>query len=143
MLHGWKPIEFTSLELRMLEILIRNNHVLVTVDDLIEHAWGDQPELVSPPVRIHIANIRKKIGDTNYKSLEQSQGLAIYSNDPIQKERNVIMDKLLKQTRSVSSPHNLGRMFRRRIKLGYSSAIYLSRDWITSKHERASSYCNT
>jgi DNA-binding response OmpR family regulator len=39
---------------------MRNNHTIVSLDDLIEFAWGDSPNLVTPPVRIHIANLRKE-----------------------------------------------------------------------------------
>jgi two-component system response regulator PhoP len=77
-----EKIELTTLELRMLELLMKNNHVLVQVDDLIEHAWGDQPELVNPPVRIHIANLRKKIGDKNFQIIRTIPGVGYIFNDP-------------------------------------------------------------
>lgn len=78
-----KKIECTVLEIRILEILMRNNHVLVTLDDLIEYAWGDQTNMVNPPVRIHIANIRKKIGDTNYQIIRTITGVGYIFNDPV------------------------------------------------------------
>lgn len=78
-----KQIEMTTLELRILEILMRKNHVLVTLDDLIEFAWGDQPDLVNPPVRIHIANIRKKIGDADFQIIRTIPGTGYIFNDPI------------------------------------------------------------
>jgi len=77
-----KKIECTTLELRILEILMRNNHVLVSLDDLIEFAWGDQSNIVSPPVRIHIANIRKKIGDKNFKIIRTIPGVGYIFSDP-------------------------------------------------------------
>jgi two-component system, OmpR family, response regulator QseB len=78
-----KKLVCTTLELRILEILMRNNHVLVPIDDLIEFAWGDQPELVNPPVRIHIANIRKKIGDTHFQIIRTIPGIGYIFNDPV------------------------------------------------------------
>jgi DNA-binding response OmpR family regulator len=81
-----KRVVFTVLELKMLEILMRNNHALVTIDDLIEHAWGEQPGLTSPPLRIHIANIRKKINDTSFQKIRTISGIGYIFNDPISKD---------------------------------------------------------
>lgn len=79
-----KKIEVTTLEIRMLEIMMKNNHVLVPVDDLIEHAWGDQPDMVNPPVRIHIANLRKKLGDKNFQIIRTIPGVGYIFNDPVE-----------------------------------------------------------
>lgn len=80
-----KKIDCTTLELRILEILMRNNHILVSLDDLIEFAWGDQQELVNPPIRIHIANIRKKIADTDFQIIRTIPGVGYIFNDPAAK----------------------------------------------------------
>jgi two-component system copper resistance phosphate regulon response regulator CusR len=77
-------IEMTTLELRIMEKLMRNNHVLVTVDDLIEYAWGDQPDLVTPPIRIHIANLRKKLGDKDFRIIRTIPGVGYIFHDPIE-----------------------------------------------------------
>jgi DNA-binding response OmpR family regulator len=77
-----KRIEMTTLELRILEILMRANGSIVTIDDLVEHAWGEQASMSSPPVRIHIANVRKKIGDTEFKIIRTIPGIGyIFSDD--------------------------------------------------------------
>jgi DNA-binding response OmpR family regulator len=81
-----KKVECTMLELRILEILMRNNHALVALDDLIEFAWGDQPDLVNPPVRIHIANIRKKIGDQHFQIIRTIPGVGYIFNDPTERD---------------------------------------------------------
>ena len=39
----------------------------IKIDDLIEEVWGESADLTNPPVRIHIANLRKKIGDSDYR----------------------------------------------------------------------------
>jgi DNA-binding response OmpR family regulator len=78
-----KLVDVTTLELRMLELFLRSNHSLVTLDDLIEYAWGEQPGLTSPPVRIHIANLRKKIGDTNFKVIRTIPGTGYIFHDPV------------------------------------------------------------
>ena len=79
-----KKIEMTTLEMRMLELLMTNNHVLVPVDDLIEFAWGAQPDMVNPPVRIHIANLRKKLGDSDFRIIRTIPGVGYIFNDPIE-----------------------------------------------------------
>jgi DNA-binding response OmpR family regulator len=77
-----KKIVLTSLELRMLEILMRHNHTIVPVDDLIEFAWGDTSDLLNPPVRIHIANLRKKLGDSNFEIIRTIPSIGYIFNDP-------------------------------------------------------------
>jgi DNA-binding response OmpR family regulator len=79
--HG-KRVDMTTLELRILEILMRNNHSLVTIDDLVEFAWGEQSTLATPPVRIHIANLRKKIGDTDFRIIRTIPGVGYIFSDP-------------------------------------------------------------
>ena len=79
-----KRVELTTLEIRMLELLMKNNHVLVQTEDLIEHAWGEQPDIVNPPIRIHIANLRKKLNDTNYQIIRTIPGVGYIFNDPIE-----------------------------------------------------------
>jgi len=81
--HKGVKIEMTQLEMRILEILIRNNHLLVTVDDLIEYAWGNQSSISSPPVRIHIANLRKKIKDNDYSIIRTIPGVGYIFHDNV------------------------------------------------------------
>jgi DNA-binding response OmpR family regulator len=85
-IHKGKKVEVTQLEMRILELLIRNNHLLVTLDDLIEFAWGTQKDISTPPVRIHIANLRKKISDSNYTIIRTIPGVGYIFNDPTQPE---------------------------------------------------------
>lgn len=83
-----KQVDLTLLEFRILEILLKNNHVLVAVDDLIEHAWGDQSDLVNPPVRIHVANLRKKLGDSDFQIIRTIPGVGYIFHDPLQEDGN-------------------------------------------------------
>jgi DNA-binding response OmpR family regulator len=78
-----KAVEMTALELKIIEILMKNNHSLVTIDDLIEFAWGEQSTLATPPVRIHIANVRKKIGDSTFQIIRTIPGVGYIFHDPI------------------------------------------------------------
>jgi two-component system, OmpR family, response regulator QseB len=78
-----QKLDVTMLEFRIIELLLRNNHTLVTTDDIIEHAWGEQAELSTPPIRIHIANIRRKIGDTTLTTIRTIPGVGYIFNDPV------------------------------------------------------------
>jgi DNA-binding response OmpR family regulator len=69
-----KNIELTQLEFRLAYALLRHNDTIVKLDDLIEFAWGESDQMINPPIRIHIANLRKKIGDTNYEIIRTIPG---------------------------------------------------------------------
>lgn len=76
-----KEIELTQLEFRLIHILMRNAGVLVKIDDAIEYSWGEQSDLVDPPIRVHIAHLRKKIGDNDYTLIKTIPGTGYILND--------------------------------------------------------------
>ena len=78
-----KTIELTHLELRIMQALMQKNHSLVELDDLINFVWGESEDLVTPPIRIHIANLRKKIGDKDYRIIRTIPGTGYIFNDPL------------------------------------------------------------
>lgn len=77
-----KQIELTNTEFRMMHILLLNTPSMVKVDDLVEFVWGDSAESVAPPIRIHLANLRKKIGDTDLTIIKTVPGIGYRLNDP-------------------------------------------------------------
>lgn len=77
-----KPIELTKTEFRMMHILLLNNRAVVKLNDLIEFVWGDGPDSLNPPVRIHLANLRKKIGDNEFSIIKTIPGIGYKLNDP-------------------------------------------------------------
>ena len=77
-----KKIELTKLEFRILHRLMMDNHAMVSLEDLITFAWGEDSTEINPPIRIHIANLRKKIGDTDYKIIRTIAGTGYIFNDP-------------------------------------------------------------
>lgn len=77
-----RRVELTQLEFRLLELLMRNNKALVKLDDLISYVWGESEDMANPPVRIHIANLRKKIGDSKYEIIRTIPGTGYIFNDP-------------------------------------------------------------
>jgi DNA-binding response OmpR family regulator len=79
-----KTIELTQLEFRMMQLLMQKNHSLVTLSDLISFVWGEDSDIISPPVRIHIANLRKKINDKDYRIIRTIPGTGYIFNDPLE-----------------------------------------------------------
>ena len=76
-----KQIELTKIEFRIMQKLMERNTVMVPLDDIIEFAWGEQSDLISPPIRIHIANLRKKIGDDDFTIIKTIPGTGYKLND--------------------------------------------------------------
>lgn len=79
-----KRIELTKIEFRMMQILMSNNHSIVENNDLIEFVWGEESDMVDPPVRIHIANLRKKIGDSDFNIIRTIPAVGYIFNDPME-----------------------------------------------------------
>ena len=79
-----EKIELTQIEFRIMHLLMQHNHNMVPLDDLINYVWGESDELVNPPIRIHIANLRKKIGDSDYRIIKTIAGTGYIFNDPLE-----------------------------------------------------------
>jgi two-component system copper resistance phosphate regulon response regulator CusR len=80
--NGMK-IDLTQLELRIMQALMQKNHSMVAIDDLINFVWGESENIATPPIRIHIANLRKKIGDKEYRIIRTIPGTGYIFNDPL------------------------------------------------------------
>jgi len=59
--RGGKPVETTAQELRLLTTLIRRRGRVLTREQLIEQAWGQETHIGDRVVDTHILNLRKKI----------------------------------------------------------------------------------
>jgi DNA-binding response OmpR family regulator len=55
-------IELTSKEFGILEYLMRNVGRVVSQEELLEHVWNDQANLFTQSIKVHINNIRNKLG---------------------------------------------------------------------------------
>lgn len=51
----------TGKEFQLLELLLRNPHTVIPVEQLIERVWGWESEIESNVVWVNIANLRRKI----------------------------------------------------------------------------------
>ena len=70
-----KEIVLTKIEFNMLEYLLRKKGLVVSSSELIEHVWSEEPDLVDPPIRTHIKNLRRKIGDTKFEKIKTIAGI--------------------------------------------------------------------
>jgi two-component system OmpR family response regulator len=57
-------IELTGREYGILEILLRRRGEVVARSELTEHLYGDNEELASNAIDVHVAALRKKLGPT-------------------------------------------------------------------------------
>ncbi len=74
-------IKLTLVEFRLMLKLMQNSHATVTSQDLIEAAWGEDAFTASPPIRIHISNLRTKLHDANLRIIQTVPGIGYMLND--------------------------------------------------------------
>lgn len=72
---GDDELELTRYEFNLLEYLLRNKGNVVKNSDLIEHIWGEDSDLLNPPIRSHIKNLRKKLNDDKFELIETVPGV--------------------------------------------------------------------
>ncbi len=73
--------KLTLVEFRLMLKLMQNNHATVTTQDLIESAWAEDAAITTPPIRIHISNLRGKVGDTDFSTIVTIPGVGYQLND--------------------------------------------------------------
>lgn len=78
--YDGKRLKLTKIEFRILLMLVQKANLVVESEDLIEFAWGDSTDLISPPIRMHVSNLRKKIGDEDYTIIETIPGIGYKLN---------------------------------------------------------------
>jgi two-component system OmpR family response regulator len=59
-----EEIELTGREYSIFELLVRRRGDVVTRTTLSEHLYGDDSELVSNAIDVHVASLRRKLGAT-------------------------------------------------------------------------------
>lgn len=69
-----RPLELTPREFRLLEILITHPGRTHSRTELLEQAWGADARPTPRTVDVHIANLRKKLGDDEKKNLIATVG---------------------------------------------------------------------
>jgi DNA-binding response OmpR family regulator len=76
-----KLTKLTLVEYRIMLRLMQNNHGIVTTQDIIEFAWGEEASTTTPPIRIHISNLRNKIGDNQLTTIQTIPGIGYMLQD--------------------------------------------------------------
>lgn len=61
---GRRRLELTAKEFGCLEYLLRHKGEIVSQEALLEHVWDGSVNPFSATVRMHIASLRRKLGDT-------------------------------------------------------------------------------
>lgn len=65
-------IELTAREYDILELLCYNYPNIVSAEEIIDHVWGSDDSQFSNVIRVHIANLRRKLKLENGESLIQT-----------------------------------------------------------------------
>ena len=60
-LRGGRDVELTANEFKLLRVLIENRGAVLSIDELIERAWGRDVFLTDRVIYTHINNLRAKI----------------------------------------------------------------------------------
>jgi two-component system KDP operon response regulator KdpE len=70
----------------MMHILLLHAGAVVDTTELITFVWGDDALTDTPPVRIHMANLRRKIGDSDFTRIKTIPGLGYKLEDPVKEQ---------------------------------------------------------
>ncbi len=80
---GGQPLKLTSKEFSILEHLMRHPEKVVTSEELLEHVWDGSVNVFTNTVRVHVAALRRKLGDSaerpRYIETVQGQGYRIFA----------------------------------------------------------------
>lgn len=76
-------IKLTKLEFDLLHLLLDRSPAVVTNDEIIEQLWGDDDNW-DPPVRSHIKNLRKKLGDNDFTIIKTVPGVGYKIDNAIE-----------------------------------------------------------
>lgn len=61
--RGRRRLELTTKEFAILEYMMRHPGEIVSQEALIEHVWGEEVNLFTGSVRVHIHSLRRALGD--------------------------------------------------------------------------------
>lgn len=76
-----KQVRLTKTEFRLMHCLMIHSKMVVTLQTIAEFVWGDGPDSYNPPVRIHLANLRRKIGDSDCTIIQTIPGIGYKLNE--------------------------------------------------------------
>jgi len=59
--YGKQEVQLTAKEFNLLEYLMRNQERVISKDELIEHIWSDDDDILPNTVEVYIGYLRNKI----------------------------------------------------------------------------------
>lgn len=62
--QGKRRLELTTKEFAILEYLMRHSVEVVSQEELVEHVWGEEVNMFTSSVRVHIHSLRRALGDS-------------------------------------------------------------------------------
>lgn len=65
---GEKVLKLTKKEYGILEYLLVNKEIVISIEDLIEHVWGEERNPFSNAYKYQLYSLRKKINDVDPKT---------------------------------------------------------------------------
>ena len=68
-------LDFTLLEFKLLAALVKNSGRVLSRDRLLDLVWGENVVVTDRAIDTHVANIRKKLGDTEAILISSIRGL--------------------------------------------------------------------
>ena len=71
---GDKEIKLTAKEFSLLEYLMRNNGIVVSRDQILDHLWGFDFDSFTNIVEVHMKNLRTKLENGGSNSIETIRG---------------------------------------------------------------------
>lgn len=77
-----KPLKLTRKELGILEYLLLNQGRPISQEELIDHVWDGDVDLMSNSVRVHMSSLRKKLkSKLSYDPIENRVGIGYLIGD--------------------------------------------------------------
>ena len=69
-----RRLTLTRKEFAIVELLMRNESRIISRSMIMEHVWNNEVDVFSNTVESHILNIRRKLGDTRRKLIQNVPG---------------------------------------------------------------------
>jgi len=67
--YDGRPVRLTAREFAVLEHLARRSPAVVSAEELLEHVWDERTDPFTNTVRVHVANLRRKLRETTGENL--------------------------------------------------------------------------
>jgi len=66
---GEQQVSLTVKEFAIMEYLARNAGRIVSQEEILEHVWGEDTDMFTHSIKVHVKNIRKKLAAAGGESI--------------------------------------------------------------------------